>query len=221
MPRREGARTVAWDPKAEAVRLWDHDPCGAVAGIEEGSVEFFKAVDRDRYSVYAPWLIGVVGFSDFARKRVLEVGCGMGSDLAQFMRGGAIACGIDLVPRHLSIAAARLRIEGSPVRLIRSDAEHLPVRTDCLDVVYSFGALHHTPSIERALEEIHRALRPGGELILGVYHRHSFFYLIDCLLIRGSGRTDFQAAQTSAVVEATGKRRCRTGLSSRLASPVK
>lgn len=179
-------RETGWDPKAEAVRLWGADPCGgAVGSLPEGTPDFFAAVDEERYGRYAPWMRASMGF-DLARgKRLLEVGCGMGTDLAQFGRGGASVVGIDLVPRHLTIARRRLVHEGCAPRLLCSDAEALPFKDASVDVVYSFGVLHHTPGIEAALAEIRRVLRPGGEAVIGLYHRDSLFYWGSTILRRG------------------------------------
>jgi SAM-dependent methyltransferase len=51
--------------------------------------------------------------------------------------------------------------------------------------VYAFGGLHHTPNIERALSEIHRVLRPGGTAVIGLYHRHSWFFWLQTILADG------------------------------------
>src|SRR6266700_1211241 len=104
-----------WDAKAETVRLWSVDPCGGTVDVgAEGSPEFFAAVDRIRYGQCVPWMPAVIGFSGVRGLRVLEVGCGMGTDLAQFARGGGMVFGLDLVPRHLRIAKARMLYEGVP-----------------------------------------------------------------------------------------------------------
>jgi len=174
-----------WNPKTEAIRLWDADPCGGAVGANEGTPEFFRAVDRSRYDEYAPWLREAARFGRFPGAIVLEIGCGMGTDLAQFGRGGAVTMAVDLTPRHLAIAHKRLQCEGLIPRLARADAEQLPFRDAAVDVVYSFGVLHHTPGIEAAIREVHRVLKPGGTAIIALYHRNSAFYWISTLLIRG------------------------------------
>ncbi len=174
-----------WDPKTEAVTFWDRNPCGAVQEFAEGTSAFFAAVDEDRYGRYAPWLIDAIGSRRFKGRRVLELGCGMGTDLAQFHRSGARAFGVDLTPRHLAIARQRMTYENARLRLVRADAEQLPFRSESADVVYSFGVLHHTPGIERAIAESWRVLCPGGRLILGLYHRDSVFYWWTTLICRG------------------------------------
>lgn len=169
---------TTWDPKQEAMRLWGADPCGGDVGeAREGSAEFFREVDEDRYGSYAPWLPDAAGFDRFAGRRLLEIGCGMGTDLARFARGGADVHAIDLTPRHLAIARQRLLNDRRIVKVVRSDAETLPFADATFDVVYSFGVIHHTPGIRQAVAEIHRVIKPGGRAIVAVYHRNSLFYL--------------------------------------------
>ena len=76
------------EEKLRAREQWGQDPCGAVHGEQHefGTREFFDSVERHRYTEYAPWMPSVMGFKQFPGKRLLEVGCGMGSDLLQFAR---------------------------------------------------------------------------------------------------------------------------------------
>jgi SAM-dependent methyltransferase len=174
-----------WDAKHDAVKFWDENPCGAVPELGEGTPAFFAAVDEDRYRRYAPWLMEAMGCSRFEGQRILELGCGMATDLARFVAAGARAFAIDLTPRHLAIARQRMALENAPLRLVRADAEQLPFRGESVDVVYSFGVLHHTPDIAAAIAEAWRTLRPGGRLILGLYHRDSVFYWWTTMACRG------------------------------------
>ncbi len=163
--------------KSEAIRLWNADPCGgAVGSAPEGSAAFYDAVAVERYEKYAPWLQDILDVEPFRGKRVLEIGCGLGTDLMRFARAGATTFAVDLTPRHLRLTQQRLRAEGYAARLVRSDAERLPLADGSLDAVYSFGVLHHTPRFDLAAAEIHRVLRPGGQALIAVYHRRSLFY---------------------------------------------
>src|SRR5437762_8295856 len=102
------------DEKDRAREQWGSDPAGAVYGSkhEFGTREFFDAVERHRYTEYAPWMPAVMGFNDFAGARLLEVGCGMGTDLLQFARGGAKVTGVDLTPRSIEISRQHLSVYG-------------------------------------------------------------------------------------------------------------
>ena len=176
----------AYDDKREAILQWTQDPCGAsgAAGLEVGSKAFYERVDRNRYEEYAPWMRSALEFAAFPGKRLLEVGFGMGTDLFQFASAGAIVSGVDLSPEHLRIAAQRFSLHGLPADLRLADGEALPYESASFEVVYSFGVIHHTPDARRAVQEIHRVLRPGGRAIVGVYHRYSAFFL--CSVLVGS-----------------------------------
>jgi ubiquinone/menaquinone biosynthesis C-methylase UbiE len=168
-------KTAAYDDKAEAVKQWDNDPCGLVSGQEVGSREFFEAVSLNRYENYAPWMPKVIGFDRYPGKRLVEVGFGLGTDLFEFAKNGSRVSGVDLTPRHLELASKRFELYGLAADLRLGDAEALPFEDESFDVAYSFGALHHTPNTQRALDEILRVLVPGGTAIVGVYHRWSAF----------------------------------------------
>ncbi len=164
------------DWKAEAVEQWNAEPCGGASTAPFGTRAYFDAVTAERYERYAPWLVRCAGFAESRGERLLEVGFGLGTDLQSFARGGARAVGVDLTPVHVFATRRRFADAGLPVRLVRGDAERLPFRDGAFDRVYSFGVLHHTPEIGRAVGEIRRVLRPAGRLTLGVYHRASLHW---------------------------------------------
>ncbi|HYK20358.1 MAG TPA: class I SAM-dependent methyltransferase, partial [Pyrinomonadaceae bacterium] len=117
--------------------------------------------------------------------RLLEIGCGMGTDLLQFARNGAECFGIDLTPRSVEITRHRFHLYGAEAGLMISDGEHLPFRDESFDVVYSNGVLHHTPDTAGAIREVYRVLRQGGVAKVMLYHRHSLNYWIEIVLRRG------------------------------------
>jgi len=175
------------EEKQRAQEQWSEDPCGAVYGREHefGTREFFDAVERHRYHEYAPWMPEVMGFNEFVGARLLEVGCGMGTDLLQFARGGAEVTGVDLTARSIEISRQHLAVYGERGDFAISDCETLPFADDSFDVVYSNGVLHHTPDTAGAVREAHRVLRPGGLARVMLYHRGSAAYWGDIILRHG------------------------------------
>lgn len=175
------------DDKQRAREQWSKDPAGAVYGKahEVGTREFFDEVEHHRYQEYAPWMPNVMGFKDFSGQRLLEVGCGMGTDLLQFARGGAKVTGVDLTPRSIELSRRHLSLYGQTGDFALADCESLPFADESFDVAYSNGVLHHTPDTAGAVREVHRVLRPGGQARVMLYHRHSLYYWGEIILRRG------------------------------------
>ena len=173
--------------KLRAREQWSGDPCGAMYDREHelGTREFFDEVERYRYQEYAPWMPRVMEFEKFRGARLLEVGCGMGTDLLQFARGGARCTGIDLTPRSVEITRHRFKLYGADGNFMISDGENLPFRSESFDVVYSNGVLHHTPDTAGSIREVHRVLRPEGVARIMLYHRNSLNYWVEIVLRRG------------------------------------
>ena len=188
------------DDKQRAREQWSQDPAGAVYGRkhEFGTREFFDEVERHRYQEYAPWMPEVMGFDEFKGARLLEVGCGMGTDLLQFARGGALVTGVDLTPRSLEISREHLAIYGQAGEFANADCETLPFADESFDVVYSNGVLHHTPDTAGAVREIHRVLRPGGQARVMLYHRRSLAFWSQVVLHHGLLKGEFLRGNSAA-----------------------
>jgi ubiquinone/menaquinone biosynthesis C-methylase UbiE len=174
-----------------AIRQWSNHPCGALVGLDEPNLSYFEAIEKDRYENYAPWMRKFINFSAYGGKKVLEVGVGQGTDLVQFAKAGADVSGIDITPRHLSLAAHNFAARGLNAQLQQAPAAAIPFDKSVFDVVYSFGVLHCTDDTVRSISECHRVLKPGGEFILAMYHKYSFFHAYTILvngLLRGKLR---------------------------------
>ncbi len=63
-------------------------------------------------------------------------------------------------------------------RALVENAERMSFPDESFDSVYSSGVIQHTPHINRAISEIWRVLRRGGKILIILYHRHSWFYLL-------------------------------------------
>lgn len=166
------------DSKQRAREQWGANPCGASAARDHefGTKEYFDAIETNRYEIESSWMKRTIGFDSYHGQRLLEVGFGTGTDLLQFARGGARVTGIDLTPRSIEIARTRFEIYGQTGEFVIGDGESLSFPDSSFDVVYSFGVLHHTPDTARAVDEIHRVLKPGGKAIVMLYHRASLYY---------------------------------------------
>lgn len=148
-----------------------------VTDLPVGTPEFFDALERYRYDKI-DYLKDYVQFSRYKGKRVLEIGCGVGIDLLQFARAGAHVSAIDLTENAVKLAQANLGRDGYGGDIRVGNAEALDFADNAFDVVYSHGVLHHTVDTEKAVSEVHRVLRFGGEAVIMLYNRHSWFNLV-------------------------------------------
>jgi len=161
-------------PDKESVKAyWDNEPCGTGGiGHPEGSLEYYEAIAKNRDRL-EPFIADYAQFWKWKGKKVLEVGCGTGSDLVRFAKAGAIVTGIDLSTRSAALAKHRLRVYGRRGDIFVGDAEELPFEGGEFSMAYSWGCLHHTPHTEKAIGEMHRVLEPGGRICVMLYHKRS------------------------------------------------
>ena len=172
----------------ERVRaFWQQNPCGTkFADASPGSRRFYELVEEHRYK--KEWHIPkAAGFASSNDLNVLEVGCGLGTDGAQFAKAGAKYTGIDLTDAAVDLAKRRFELFNLPGTFRVADAERLLFANNSFDVVYSHGVLHHTPDTAAAVREIHRVLRPGGKAVVMLYHRDSYNYRVNISMLRRAG----------------------------------
>jgi ubiquinone/menaquinone biosynthesis C-methylase UbiE len=165
-------------------RYWDARPCNIRHSPKPvGSKEYFDEVEARKYLV-EPHIPSFAEFERWRDKRVLEVGCGIGTDSINFARAGARLTAVELSGESLRIAAQRAEVMGVADRIefVEANAEELTSVLDGepYDLVYSFGVIHHTPRPERALAEMRALTAPVGTLKLMIYHRRSWkvFWII-------------------------------------------
>ncbi|HEX8139406.1 MAG TPA: class I SAM-dependent methyltransferase [Pyrinomonadaceae bacterium] len=172
----------------ERVRaFWQANPCGTkFTDAEPGTRLFYERVEEHRYS--KEWHIPeAADFAAARAQRVLEIGCGLGTDGAQFARAGALYTGVDLTEAAVELARKRFELFGLPGEFRTADAENLDFADESFDLVYSHGVLHHTPDTERAVREVHRVLKPGGRAVVMLYHRDSYNYRVNIRVLRRAG----------------------------------
>jgi SAM-dependent methyltransferase len=138
-----------------------------------GTKEFFDDLDLYRFDKLR-YLPRLVNFEGYAGKRLLEVGCGIGTDLVRFGRGGAVATGVDLSRTALDLASRNAEHAGVSLDLKLANGEALPFEDSCFDVVYCHGVLQYTADARLMVEECRRVLKPDGEGIFMVYNRVSW-----------------------------------------------
>ena len=175
------------DLKARVRAFWQANPCGVkFADAEPGTRHFYELVEAHRYT--KEWHIPIAADFPSARGlKVLEIGCGLGTDGAQFAEAGADYTGVDLTEAAVELARKRFELFGLAGHFQTADAESLDFDDGSFDLVYSHGVLHHTPETGKAIRDIHRVLRPGGKAVVMLYHRGSYNYRVNISVFRRAG----------------------------------
>ncbi|MBV8843899.1 MAG: class I SAM-dependent methyltransferase [Bryobacterales bacterium] len=177
---------------AEVSAYWNARPCNIRHSPKPvGTREYFDEVEARKYSVESH----IPRFAEFERwrgKKVLEIGCGIGTDTINFARHGAQVTAIDLTEKSLEVARQRAKVFGLEDRIcfVQANAERLSdyVPAAPYDLVYSFGVIHHTPDPGHVIEEIKKYTHPGSSVRIMVYNTWSWKVL---WILFGYGKGQF------------------------------
>jgi ubiquinone/menaquinone biosynthesis C-methylase UbiE len=198
--------------------FWNRRPCNIRHSPKPiATLEYFEEVRKRKYFV-EPHIPRFAQFERWNGARVLEIGCGIGTDTLSFAQAGASVVAVDLSEHSLELARKRAALYGvgDRIRFIHADAERLrkSLRPDHYDLIYSFGVIHHTPHPDLALAEMRAFAAPGTTLKLMVYHRYSW-KVLSIILRHGKGRfwrldefiASFSEAQTDCPITYSYSRR--------------
>ena len=147
-----GDRTARWN------RYWDKK-----SRTYDREIGFF---DRHLFGDSRQWVCSQ------AAGTTLEVAVGTGLNL-EFYPDTVTLTGIDWSEQMLDLARQRAADLGHPATLQQADAHHLPFDDATFDTVVCTFGLCAIPDHTKALNEMTRVLRPGGQLILVDHIRSS------------------------------------------------
>src|SRR5215475_8099604 len=195
-----------------AVRdYWNARPCNIRHSTKAvGTREYFDEVEARKYMV-EPHIPAFADFERWRGKKVLEIGCGIGTDTINFARHGAQVTAVDLTEKSLEVARQRARVYGleDRIRFVQANAEQLSdfLPPEHFDLVYSFGVIHHTPDPGRVMEQLRKYVDARSTVKIMVYNRWSWKVLW-ILFVYGKGQfwkldrliADYSEAQTGCPV---------------------
>jgi 2-polyprenyl-3-methyl-5-hydroxy-6-metoxy-1,4-benzoquinol methylase len=172
-------------------KFWDRRPCNIRHSSKPvGTREYFDEVEARKYFV-EPHILRFAEFPSWRGKKVLEIGCGIGTDTVYFARHGASVTAVELSEKSLAIARKRAELYGlkNRIRFYCGNAEELTsfVPVEHYDLVYCFGVIHHTPHPEQVIRQIRRYVQLGSRVKVMVYHRYAWKVLW-ILLTHGKGQ---------------------------------
>lgn len=147
--------------------FWDSSPCD---GQDQYSLRRKFRYDKE------PWLEHELKAIAKDHHNIVEVGCGQGTDgvtISLLLPETGQYLGLDLSPQSIDQAQAAAlsvahQLKTKPTFRI-ANALNLSVADNSLPCVISIGVLHHTGDTQKAIDEIYRALEPGGSAIIYLY----------------------------------------------------
>ena len=165
-------------PIAAVQEFWNAHPCNIRHSPKPiGTREYFDDVERRKYFV-EPHIPDFADFDRWKGKRVLEIGCGIGTTTLSFARAGAHVTSVDLSTESAALTRQRAEVYGlsDRVEVLVGDAERLSsfVPVQPYDLVWSFGVVHHSPHPERIVREVRQYMNAQSEFRLMVYSRVSY-----------------------------------------------
>ena len=155
---------------------WSRRPCNIRHSTKPvGTREYFDEVEARKYFV-EPHIPAFADFERWRGKKVLEIGCGLGTDSINFARAGADITVVDLSGESLDLCKKRFEVFDLKAKFYEGNAERLSdfVPVEKYDLIYSFGVIHHTPHPERVMEQLERYCKPDTELRLMLYTKWSW-----------------------------------------------
>jgi 2-polyprenyl-6-hydroxyphenyl methylase/3-demethylubiquinone-9 3-methyltransferase len=136
---------------------------------------FLQVLNDDRIRQAQDGLAGMLGTSDLTGRRFLDIGSGSGLSSLVARRLGATVYSFDYDPQSVACTEELRRryFPGDPEWTVERgsalDADYL-AGLGTFDVVYSWGVLHHTGDMWRALDLVTPLVKPGGTLFIAIYN---------------------------------------------------
>lgn len=144
---------------------------------------FFRNTDQKVIKWMSPWahtryplLSNLINYDELRGKKILDIAVGTGWTTEQFCRAGADVTAIDLTQKAVEITQKRLFLNNLRANVMQADQENLPFENESFDYVLAWGCLMHSPNTQRAINEIHRVLKPGGKTGAMMYNKNSLHW---------------------------------------------
>jgi len=163
-----------------------------------GTIDYFLDVEsyHDKKRVY---LSNFIDFGGVEGKKILEVGCGLGTLLVLFAKAGAIVTGVDISDFAVEMSRKNLEIHNLQAEVFRDNGEFLNFDDNSFDCIVAFATISYTSMPKRMVKEIHRVLKKGGVAYLMVYNSNSWLNFLFKMLNKKSPREEAPAFNQSSI----------------------
>ncbi len=158
--------------------FWNKRPCNIRHSTKVvGTKEYFDEVETRKYLV-EPHIPKFAEFDKWNGKKVLEIGCGIGTDSINFARSGAYITCTDLSEESLLLCQKRFKVYelSTAAWLYEVNAEELDSKVPIgkYDLIYSFGVIHHSPNPEKIIDQLSKYMDKNSEARIMLYNKYSW-----------------------------------------------
>jgi SAM-dependent methyltransferase len=177
-----GARTLLDESTGILRDYWNRRVTDwKITNREPGTKAYFHEIESYRFEKLN-YLTRRINYAGYVGRRVLDVGCGLGTDTSRFAAGGALITGIDVAEHAIEMAERNFAQRGLTGSFEAMNGEAMRFADQSFDLVYCHTVLQFTANPEQLVSECIRVLKPGGTLILMALNRYSWLYLLHLLL---------------------------------------
>ena len=165
------------DSTNNIIEWWNAHPCSAWHSDKpQHTVEYSREISDHRHNRPKKHVSTLIDSKELQNKRVLEIGCGIGTDALFFAKSGANYVGIDVSETSISIAKQRFQAEQVQGELYVRNGAIVGAVEDLgqFDLVYCWGVMHHWPDDRGFVDNFYSSLNDHGKLILMIYNKHSW-----------------------------------------------
>ena len=157
-------------------KFWNDRPCNIGHSKKDiGTKEYFDEVARKKFIV-EPHIESFSQFPKWEGKKVLEIGCGLGTVGLNFAMFGADYTGVELSEESMKLSQKRFNVYNQSGKFYSGNAEKLSsfVPVETYDLIYSFGVIHHSPKPEKIISEIKKYMDENSVLKIMLYAKNSW-----------------------------------------------
>jgi len=167
----------------EVKSFWNENPCGSNTSSSKNRKEYYQEIEQYRYNKI-PSIKEMANFKNFNNKKILEIGCGVGTDGRQFTANGAIYTGINIDDNSTQHVVTNFDSFNLIGKFCTMNAEELKFDDNTFEHIYSHGVIHHSPKTNLIVKEMFRVLVPSGTVNVMVYNKSSINYYFEIMFLR-------------------------------------
>jgi SAM-dependent methyltransferase len=169
-----------------ALRLLDKDHLIVTGPVDKAKWNYspiLSLLQRARFRL----ILQLIGAK--RRESLLEIGYGSGVFFPELRRRSSHLFGVDIHPYPDKVQSTLASV-GINAKLYSASAENIPLESQSMDLIVSVSALEYVPDKPKAASELHRVLRPLGQLAI-VYPLANVILDAGLTLLTGESATQY------------------------------